>query len=64
MSGMKLAETYCLRGYDAIQLAVTSAIHRLCLANEVSLIFVSADNELNAAALGEGMAVDNPNNYP
>lgn len=63
-SGMRLAETYGLRGYDAIQLAVASAIHRLCLANGISLIFVSADNELNAAALGENMAVDNPNNYP
>ncbi|KYC38748.1 nucleic acid-binding protein [Scytonema hofmannii PCC 7110] len=63
-SGMRLAETYGLRGYDAIQLAVASAIHRLCLANSISLIFVSADNELNAAALRENMVVDNPNKYP
>ncbi|WP_341738031.1 hypothetical protein [Microcoleus sp. CAWBG640] len=26
--------------------------------------FVSADNELNAAAAREGLIVENPNNYP
>lgn len=61
-SGMMLAETYTLRGYDAIQLAVGCAINTLCLANGVSLRLVSADNELNAAALEKGIAVMNPNN--
>ena len=28
-----------------------------------SVIFVSADNELNIAAASEGMIVENPNNY-
>jgi uncharacterized protein len=60
-SGMKLAEKYQLRGYDAIQLAVGCAIATLCLANSLSLTFVCADNELNAAASGEGIVVVNPN---
>ena len=28
------------------------------------LTLVSADNDLNAAAMTEGLAVDNPNNHP
>jgi uncharacterized protein len=64
-SGMTLAQTYGLRGYDAIQLAAGCAVNVLCLANNVSpVIFVSADNELNMAALGEGLVVENPNNHP
>lgn len=27
-------------------------------------IFVSADNELNAAVVSEGLMIENPNNYP
>jgi uncharacterized protein len=64
-SGMELAETHGLRGYDAIQLAAGCAVNVLCLANNLPpVIFVSADNELNMAALGEGLVVENPNNYP
>lgn len=59
-SGMRLAEKYKLRGYDAIQLAVGCAINSLCSANNLLLTFVSADNELNAAALAEGIVVMNP----
>lgn len=60
-AGMNLAEKYKLRGYDAIQLAVSCAINSLCSGNGLSLTFVSADNELNAAASGEGIVVMNPN---
>lgn len=61
-SGMALAETYGLRGYDAIQLAVGRAINTLCLANDLpSIIFVCADNELNVAAVSEGLLMENPN---
>jgi predicted nucleic acid-binding protein len=64
-SGMALAETYGLRGYDAIQLAVGCAVNALCLANGLpSIIFVSADNELNVAVVSEGLLMENPNNYP
>ena len=62
-SGMILAETYSLRGYDAVQLAAACAINALCLTNNISLTFVSADKELNIAALGENFLVENPNNY-
>jgi predicted nucleic acid-binding protein len=64
-SGMTLAETHGLRGYDAIQLAAACAVNVLCIANNLPpIIFVSADNELNTAALGEGLVVENPNNHP
>jgi uncharacterized protein len=62
-SGMKLAETYSLRGYDAVQLAAACAVNAVCLTNNISLTFVSADNELNIAVLGERIRVENPNNY-
>ncbi|NMF86273.1 type II toxin-antitoxin system VapC family toxin [Nodosilinea sp. P-1105] len=60
--GMSLAETRGLRGYDAVQLAAGCAVNALCLTSGLPpLIFVSADNELNAAASSEGLAVENPN---
>jgi predicted nucleic acid-binding protein len=60
--GMSLAETKGLRGYDAVQLAAGCAVNALCLTSGLSpLIFVSADNELNAAASSEGLLVENPN---
>ncbi|MBW4690398.1 MAG: type II toxin-antitoxin system VapC family toxin [Lyngbya sp. HA4199-MV5] len=63
-SAMGLSETYGLRGYDAVQLAVGCAIHAVCLASGTSLTFVSSDGELNEAALREGIVVENPNSYP
>lgn len=68
-SGMTLAETQAetqgLRGYDAVQLAAGRAINELCIANELSpTIFVSADEELNRAAVNEGLLIENPNHYP
>lgn len=59
---MTLAETYGLRGYDAMQLAIASEINNLLIVSELPpLTFISADNDLNAAALSEGLGVDNPN---
>lgn len=64
-SGMAFAETQGLRGYDAVQLAAGCAINELCVANGLlPIIFVSADKELNLAAINEGLLVENPNNYP
>ncbi|MCL1469096.1 type II toxin-antitoxin system VapC family toxin [Argonema antarcticum] len=64
-SGMVLSETYGLRGYDAIQLAAGRAVNSLCIANGLPpIVFVSADNELNAAVVSEGLMIENPNNYP
>lgn len=62
---MNLAEKHGLRGYDSIQLATAVGIHERRLLKGVSaIIFVSADDKLNAAAQAEGLLVENPNNYP
>ncbi|MEH1985889.1 type II toxin-antitoxin system VapC family toxin [Nostoc sp.] len=64
-SGMVFSEIYGLRGYDAIQLSVGRAVNTICIANGLSPItFVSADNELNAAVVSEGLMIENPNNRP
>jgi uncharacterized protein len=62
---MALAETYGLRGYDAVQLAAGYQVNRLCVGSGLSpIVFGSADNDLNAAALREGLVVENPNLHP
>jgi uncharacterized protein len=62
---MRFADKYELRGYDAVQLAAAVEIEKELKAVGASgLIFVSADNDLNRAAQAEGLAVENPNNYP
>jgi hypothetical protein len=55
-----LARKHALRGYDAVQLAAVLEIH----ATDPSLTLLSADVELNAAAVAEGLLVDDPNNHP
>ena len=51
-----MSEIYGLRGYDAIQLAASRAVNTICIANGLSPIaFVSADKELNAAVVSEGL---------
>jgi uncharacterized protein len=63
--GMRLAETYALRAYDAVQLAAGRDLQQqTLLAGRGSIIFASADLELNRAATAEGMIVDDPNNHP
>jgi predicted nucleic acid-binding protein len=60
-----LAETYALRGYDAVQLAAALTIHHERVAAGLpALTLISADNDLNAAATAEGLTVDDPNNHP
>lgn len=60
-----LAETHALRGYDAVQLASAVNLHsRRQAAGLPTLVFISADNALNAAAQAEGLQIDNPNNHP
>ncbi len=61
----KLATTHALRAYDAVQLS--AALTVLANAGTVGLTaitMVSADNDLNAAARAEGVAVENPNLHP
>ncbi len=55
-----LADRHVLRAYDAMQLAAALEIHD---ANP-TLTLLSADAELNAAAIAEGVMVDNPNSHP
>jgi predicted nucleic acid-binding protein len=55
-----LARKHALRGYDAIQLAAVLEIH----ATDPSVTLVSADIDLNAAAIAEGLAVEDPNTHP
>lgn len=62
---MDIAESHDLRGYDSVQLA--SALEMLALRSRLGLAgltFVSADSELNAAAMAEGLNVDDPNAHP
>jgi predicted nucleic acid-binding protein len=61
---MDLAERHVLRGYDAVQLAAALKVHREYVAFGGSCTLVSADAELNSAALAEGLSVENPNDHP
>jgi predicted nucleic acid-binding protein len=56
---------YPLRAYDAIQLATVVHLNELLLRYGLPpLVFVSADDELLAAAGAEGLATENPNQHP
>lgn len=62
---MDISEKHALRGYDAVQLA--SALEMVTLRSALGLAgltFVSADGDLNAAAMAEGLNVDDPNAHP
>jgi len=52
-----------LRACDAVQLVASAlaANQALQVSDLTPLIFLSADDRLNAAAVTEGLAVDNPN---
>jgi predicted nucleic acid-binding protein len=64
-AAMTLAGVHALRGYDAVQLAAALRANRQRIARRRSpLTLVSADAALNAAALIEGLAVEDPNNHP
>lgn len=59
-----LVRRHVLRAYDAVQLATALEINAVGSPIGSSLIFVSADAALNQAALGEGLLVENPLQYP
>jgi predicted nucleic acid-binding protein len=63
-TAMDLAERYALRGYDSVQLAAATMVNLEYAAFGGFCTLVSADAELNAAALAEGLRLENPNNYP
>jgi predicted nucleic acid-binding protein len=59
---MAFAETYALRGYDAMQLAAAMEVHaRGDILGLPVLTLISADEDLNVAASAEGLVVENPN---
>jgi uncharacterized protein len=62
---MLTARKHRLRAYDAVQLAVALDVHRLQeVAGLGPVTLVSADRDLNTAALAEGLTVEDPNSYP
>ncbi len=64
LEAARLAEKYALRGYDAVQLAAALETQTKRATRKLpSLILLSADTNLNDAAIAEGLTVDNPNNH-
>lgn len=62
---MDLAEGHGLRGYDAVQLATALLLEVQAIRTGLGhLVFICADNNLNAAAAAEGLATDDPNTHP
>jgi predicted nucleic acid-binding protein len=62
---MTLANSYALRAYDAVQLAVALEVQRLHEdAGLGPVTLVSADQDLNTAGTAEGLMVDDPNTHP
>jgi uncharacterized protein len=62
---MLLAEKHGLRGYDAMQLAAGLEVYvRYLAAGLPAVISMSADTELNAAAMAEGLTIEDPNSHP
>ncbi|MGH9948437.1 MAG: type II toxin-antitoxin system VapC family toxin [Pyrinomonadaceae bacterium] len=61
----KFAIKYALRGYDAVQLAaVLESENARVRVGLSSLVLLSADTDLNTAAISEGLTVDDPNDHP
>jgi predicted nucleic acid-binding protein len=60
-----LAQGHGLRAYDAVQLAAALQLNHLRSAVAMSTVtLVSADLDLNAAAIAEGLQVEDPNTHP
>jgi predicted nucleic acid-binding protein len=62
---MLVARKHRLRAYDAVQLAVALEVTRIHkVAGSPSITVVSSDRDLNAAAVAEGLTVDDPAMHP
>jgi uncharacterized protein len=60
-----LLERHPLRAYDAVQLASALIADRALQAAQLpALVFLAADDPLNAVAAAEGLTIDNPNLHP
>ena len=61
----KLANTHALRAYDAVQLSAALSLNAQGIAIGLGgVVLVSSDNDLNAAAISEGLTVEDPNTHP
>jgi uncharacterized protein len=61
----RLANTHALRAYDAVQLAAALEIRQQRQRRGFGpMTLISADQALNAAAIAEGLTVDDPNSHP
>ena len=58
---MRLAVVYELRAYDAAQLAI--ALSAAKGVDRTRFVFVTADSQLEAASVAEGMQTENPLNH-
>jgi predicted nucleic acid-binding protein len=58
---MRLAVVYDVRAYDAVQLA--TALSAVKGVDRSRFVFVTADFQLEAASVAEGLLVENPLNY-
>jgi uncharacterized protein len=64
-AAMQLADTHSLRAYDAVQLAAALELNARWLTSGLgSVALVSADKDLNAAAVAQSLTVDDPNTHP
>lgn len=62
---MTLARTHGLRGYDAVQLAAALFLRAQCRTlGQPDPVVITADVDLAAAAVAEGMVVEDPNTHP
>ena len=62
---MRLADVCELRAYDAVQLAASLELNTLWLATGMGgITLISSDRDLNAAAIAEGLRVENSNLHP
>ncbi len=65
IEAMSMATKHALLGYDAIQLVAALEANEDLLSDErPAITLVSADLELNDAAIIEGLAVENPDDHP
>jgi predicted nucleic acid-binding protein len=63
-NAVRLARTHGLRAYDALQLAAALETSRIFSKVEATqLTVISADAELNTAAIAEGLNVEDPNTH-
>jgi len=61
----KLANTHALRAYDAVQLSAALSLNAQGIAIGLGgVVLVSSDQELNGAAISEGLTVEDPNSHP